>query len=218
MTEQEKRIYNCFIATTRSKQNKPFKIRKDFKRFEEKENYNLTKRLAIFFKKYPQIKVEEFFAAPYHIHPDTANLSLSYYLTRAAIKAYSLYQKKLQDISPEAQIENIRNSMQFIGGFCLKQHIYLHQYLEHKTGCIYSWMMHYREHKINIYSLFEIGDLISHVAKVSIDEKELLTDNLQQTVAIFKTRYHNSSITKKFVKECTEKIQNYLITSLKSSS
>lgn len=211
MTEQEKQIYNTYLATTRSQQGKPFKLRKDF---EDLKSLPLVVRLTNFFKRYPHIVPHEFFKAPYEIYPDTEHLDISYYLTRAAIKAYSLYQQKLKDTSPETQIEDIRKSLQYIGSFCIKNKLQLEDYIYHKTGCIYSWMLHYREHYINIYSLFEMGDLTSLLNRVSMEEKKILVDDLQQTIGTFKVRYFKSAPTKKFVKEGTDKIKKFLKESL----
>ena len=215
MTEQEKQIYNTYLATTRSQQNKPFKLRKDF---EDLKSQPLVSRLTNFFNRYPHIAPQEFFKAPYEIHPDTEHLDISYFLTRAAIKAYSLYQKKLKDSSPESQIEDIRKSLQYIGSFCLKHKLHIEDYLYHKSGCIYSWMMHYREHYINIYSIFEMGDISSILNKVSNEEKKILVDDLQQIIGTYKVRYFNSAKTKKFVKEGTDKIKNFLKQSLTQST
>lgn len=214
MTEYEKQIYNTYLATTRSKQNKPFTLRKDFTDIKEAP---IIRRISNFFKKYPHIKPSEFFAAPYEIHTDTGHLGIDYYLTRPAIKCYSLYQKKLQDVSPDLQIEDIRKSFQFIGSYCLRNRLQLHEYLTHKSGCIYAWMMHYREHNINIYSLFELGDLLTFLSKVSADEKAILTDDLQQTITKFKVRYFNSAAVKAFVREGTDKLKKFLKNSLTAS-
>lgn len=207
MTDLEKQIYNSYLATTRSQQDKPFKLRKDFNNFKD---IALVQRLSSFFKRYPHIKPEAFFKAPYEIYPDTTHLDLSYFLTRAAIKSYSLYQQKIKDVSPDLQIEDIRKSLQYIGSFCLKNKIFLEDYLNHKTGCIYSWMMHYREHYINIYSLFELGDIVSFLNKITNEEKRIFVDDLQKTIGTFKVRYHNSKTTKLLVKEGTNKIKNFL--------
>lgn len=210
MKDKEKAVYNSYIAVTRSKQNKPFKLRKDFETFDTTPQYAYIVRLANFFNRYPHIKIQEFFEAPYSIYPDTAHLSLQYYLTRPAIKAYSLYQQKKQDVSPDSQIESIRDSLQFIGSFCIKNKLQLYEYTHHKTGCIYTWMMHYREHHINIYSLFEMCDILTQISQTAPDEKEILLDNLQQNITKFKTRYFTSITAKKFVKEGTEKLNKFL--------
>lgn len=210
MTEQEKFIYNTYIAVTRSKQNKPFKLRKDFAKFEEQKCYPYLKRLVTFFNKYPHIKPQDFFTAPYDIHSDTTHVGIDFYISRAAIKVYSLYQKKLQDISPENQIESVRSSLQYIGSFCIRNKLKLHEYLEHKTGCIYTWMMHYREHHVNIYSLFEMGDILSCLKNTEKDEKALFVDDLQQTIVKFKVRYHSSETIKRFVREGTDRLKKFL--------
>ena len=216
MTEQEKHIYNNYLIVTRSKQGKPFKVRKDFDKFEENKCYSYVKRLCSFFNRYPHIKVKEFFEAPYEIYSDTQHVSIDYYLTRAAIKAYSLYQKKIQDLSPDHQIESIRSSLQHIGSFCMRNNLTLEQYVHHKTGCIYTWMLHYREHQINIYSLFEMGDILSIVSNTPTDERELLTDDLSKVITTFKTRYTTSSTAKQFVKEGTNRLKRFLKESLNS--
>jgi len=215
--DKEKLIYNSYIAVTRSKQNKPFKLRKDFNEFDTTPHYPYLVRLTNFFNRYPHIKVQEFFEAPYEIYTDTAHLPLNYYLTRPAIKAYSLYQQKKQDISPDKQIESIRESLQFIGSFCIKNKLQLNDYIHHKTGCISTWMMHYKEHHINIYSLFEMCDIIAQISQTVSDEKEILLDSLQQNITKFKTRYYMSSVAKNFVKEGTEKLNKFLSSCLTNS-
>lgn len=218
MTEQEKHVYNNYLIVTRSKQGKPFRVRKDFEKFEEQKCYSYVKRLCAFFNRYPHIKIKEFFEAPYNIYSDTQHLSIDYYLTRAAIKSYSLYQKKLQDTSPDHQIESIRASLQFIGSFCMRNNLPLEQYIYHKTGCIYTWMLHYREHNINIYSLFEMGDVLSIVSKAPKDERELLTDDLNKIITTFKMRYVSSNTAKQFVREGTICLKKFLKESLSSCS
>lgn len=218
MTEQEKLIYNNYLIVTRSKQGKPFKVRKDFEKFEEQKCYSYVKRLCAFFNRYPHIKIKEFFEAPYNIYTDTQHLSIDYYLTRAAIKSYSLYQKKLQDLSPDYQIESIRASLQYIGSFCIRNNLSLEQYIYHRTGCIYTWMLHYREHNINIYSLFEMGDILSIVSNTPSDEQELLTDDLSKTITTFKTRYITSNTAKQFVREGTTRLKKFLKESLSNIS
>jgi hypothetical protein len=79
-------------------------------------------------------------------------------------------------------------------------------------------MLHYREHNINIYSLFEMGDVLSIVSKTPGDERELLTDDLNKVIIAFKTRYMVSNTAKQFVKEGTVRVKKILKESLSSSS
>jgi hypothetical protein len=54
--------------------------------------------------------------------------------------------------------------------FCLENKILLEDYIYHKTGYMYSWLNHYREHRINPYSLIELGDFIKVLDKIPKDE------------------------------------------------
>ena len=57
MTEVEKRIYNCWLATTRSRCNKPFKLRKTWDGFEEKTDYRSIKKVASILNRYDNINM-----------------------------------------------------------------------------------------------------------------------------------------------------------------
>ena len=68
MTAAEQYIYNCYLETSRKLNNKPFKYRKDFEGFEEKEEYILVSKLSRFFAKYSNINIKDFFEAPYFVY------------------------------------------------------------------------------------------------------------------------------------------------------
>lgn len=211
MTQKEQIIYNTYLIVSRTIKNKPFKIRKDFTTLDKKTQV-ILKKLYLFFNKYSHIDIADFFKAPYDILDQKEYIPLEYYLSRKAIKYYSLYKQKQEDTSPDKQIEDIKKSLQYIGSFCLKHKLQLEDYLHHKTGCINVWMLHYKEHNINIYSLFELGDICKILQEISIDEKDIFLNNLHNNIAKFKNRYYNSSITKNYVKQATDRIRKYLKT------
>lgn len=91
MTELEKRIYNCWLATTRSKTGKPFKLRKDWKKFEEKPEYYYVKKLAKIFIRYDNIDINEWFQSPYKIYNDDIQYDLKYYTIMKQFNCYRLY-------------------------------------------------------------------------------------------------------------------------------
>ena len=70
ITEREKFIYNTYLRVHRTKQNKPFRYRKQFDDFQDNENYIHVKKLGAFFKKFSHIEPEVFFNAPYNLYPD----------------------------------------------------------------------------------------------------------------------------------------------------
>ncbi len=94
MTEFEKRIYNCWLATTRSNTGKPFKLRKKWDGFVDKPEYMHIKKLANMFKVYKNIDIDEWFAAPYNIYSEKIQYDLKYYTLMRNYNTYRLYRQK----------------------------------------------------------------------------------------------------------------------------
>lgn len=94
--------------------------------------------------------------------------------------------------------------------FCFKNKISLNQYLNFKNGYMYSWLNHYREHRINPYGLMELGNLNNVFSLLSEDEQDLYSNTLLNKIETFKVRYHNSPKTKEYVKTITKKIEDFL--------
>ncbi len=94
MTEFEKRIYNCWLATTRKKTNRPFKLRKKWDKFEEKTDYMSIKKLAKLFARYDNINIDDWFTAPYIIYPEKIEYSLKDYTLMKQYNVYRLYLQK----------------------------------------------------------------------------------------------------------------------------
>lgn len=214
LNKVEQEIYNCFLKHFRN--GLPYQPRKDFSDITS-ENVVLLKRLCNFFAKFPHIKWDEFFGAPRGLHPDEKCPPLKFFITRAAIRSYSLYQQQLESQSPDKQLDKIKDSLRFVALFCLRNKITLNQYLNFKIGRMPAWTQHYREHNISPYSIMELGDL-SSIYNLSEDEQALWAPNLVDNLNAYKTRYHNSPKAKVFTREATNKIKNFIIEELKKVS
>ena len=94
MTEFEKRVYNTWLATTRSRCDKPFKIRKQWSGFESKPEYLYVKKLAKLFRRYDNIDINEWFEAPYEIYPEKVQYDLKIYTLMKQYNTYRLYIQK----------------------------------------------------------------------------------------------------------------------------
>lgn len=212
MTDKEKTIYNAFLATSRKQNNKPFKIRKNFSNFETKSIYPFIKRLDNFFNKFPQISPYAYFKAPYVIYPDHTYFDLRYFTSQAAIKAYTLYmkQQRLQSPDSDEHLEFIRQSLKFIGLFCLKQKIPLSNYITHKGGITYSWIKHVLENNVSIYSLLEFSNLYEIISNIPKDELGLLLEDIYKNYGHIKTQYNNSKQAKYLVQRGMTKIDEYV--------
>jgi hypothetical protein len=207
LTEFEKNIYNCYLKNSRKGQ--PYQPRKDFSDLDP-NIIALLKKISYFLSKYPHIRLEDYFKAPNYLHPDDQYPKLNFFTSLAATKQYSLFKKQQEDEDPETQFDKIKDSFHFIAMFCLENKILLSEYANHKTGYMLSWCNHYREHRINPYSLMEIPNIFNVISNMPKDEVELFIKNLNEKLIGFKTRYMNSPKTKILVKEATKKIEDFL--------
>ena len=155
ITEYDKLIYNTFLKTSRQSSKLPFKYRKDFSKLDESTFIHI-KKLASFFKKFPNIKLDEFFSAPYKIYSDESYFPLEFYISLKATKAYTLVQKQVAMADPdcEEQIKFIKTSLVFIYNFCKSKNTSFNNYIIHKTNNEFSFIIHLKERNISIYSLF----------------------------------------------------------------
>ena len=207
VSEFEKRIYNCYLKNLRK--GEPFQYRKDFSDL----NPNLIsylKKISYFLTNYNHINVDEYFEAFNVLHRDEKYPPLNYFFTRSALKTYAIYKKQQENTNPENQFESIKNGMRFIGMFCLNNNIDVSDYLSHKTGYMYSWLNHYREHRINPYCLFELGNIFNILNSIPKDELYLFGEDIHQNLVAFRDRYDKSKKTKDFVKEASLKIRNFV--------
>lgn len=213
MTEQEKSIYNCFLKHFRN--GEPFQPRKDFSNIDEKTKV-LINKMSKFFNKFPHINWDDYFGAPRGLHPEEKCPFLDYFLTRSAIRSYTIFMQKKEMDDPKNQLESIEKGFKFIGMFCLRNNITLDKYLEHKDHIMYSWTKHYRERHINPYCLMELGDVLTQISEMPFDEKELYLGNLVENFGRMKIRYHQSNEVKNYVKKATKKVEEFLQRNLKN--
>jgi hypothetical protein len=207
ISEFEKFIYNCYLKYSRFGQ--PFKPRKDFDSF-DRNLLAYLKKISYFLSRYTHIDVDEYFKSFCYIHPDEKYPPLDFFYTRLALKTFSLYKKQQENRDPEKQFEEIKNGFRFIGNFCIENKINIDRYLFHKTSYMYSWLNHYREHRISPYCLMELGNIIQMLDNLQKDEVSLFANNINNTFVAFKTRYMNSQKTISLVKEATQKIDNFV--------
>jgi hypothetical protein len=211
MTEFQKAIYNCYLRNYRH--GEPYRPRQNFDNLDENSKSYLV-RLSNFFGKYPQIKINDFFEAPRLLHPDEKYPNLAFFLSRPAIRTYTMAFRKQEERNPMEQKDEIKKGFHFIGMFCLKNKIYLNSYIEHKTGLMYSWMKHYNEHDINPYCIMELGDVMSQIYRMPEDERELYAKEISENFGKMKQKYHNSPEIKDFVQAVTKKIEDFVKKSL----
>ena len=202
MTQLEQHIYNTFLRISRSSLGKPYKLRQDFSEFEQNEEYPIVQRLARFFLNLPNVNMEEFFAAPYKVYSDNNYHDLSYYLSRNAVKVYSLYKKQQDATDPDNSVilQDILNSIKFIKSFCKDNNIKaLDEYLSHKTNQLNTFILHLKERKVNIYVLFGFSRFEEIFYQTSNEVLEFMFPTMITQMGTYRTRYYNSKKCKKLI-------------------
>jgi len=214
VTQLEKNIYNTYLKVSRSKHNKPYKYRKNFDSFEDNENYIYVRKLYQFFRKFPHIKIEDFFNCPYEVYPDTDIYDLRFYTTPKAVKMYGTYtiQRDNEDPDSEYQIKFITDSLMYVFTFCKQNNICTsQQYMDHMTNDIHTFIMHIRERQVSFYTLFGFDKFSSILSSYPQSQIQFtLGKNFENNLALYKTRYYNSRKAKTVIQSGLAKIDKLL--------
>lgn len=210
LTELEKLLYNKHLIVSRTLKNKPFKIKKNFDDVVGTDKHKYLVRLSTLFKKHPEINPEVFFQAPYKLYPDVEYFGLDYFSTMRAVKAYTTYKKTLFLQDPDEQIDDVKRSLEFIAKFCVHSRIYFHQYPFHRTSDIFSWMTHYKENKINIYSVMEFTDVFSSIQNLSEDVRNLFVHEFVEQFKNLYVLYSKSTTLKPYMKKAIPALNNFI--------
>lgn len=103
-------IYNSWLATSRKKQNKPFKLRKKWDGFEDKKEFIVTKKLANMLSRYDNIQIDEFIQAPYEVYPEKITYPLDFYVTLKAMTCYKIHIKKKYNLTDTQFKDKLKKS------------------------------------------------------------------------------------------------------------
>ncbi len=216
MTELEKAVYNTFLRTSRVEQNKPFRYRKNFDKFEDSSDYPYVKKLAMFFMKFSHVRMNDFFVAPYRVYTDSVEaFDLKFYMTPRATKLYGIYLEQLDSENPDTDhhIDFIKESLLFMFKFCRDNNISFDEYKDHQTGDIKTLLQHIRDKKVSPYAVFGIGDLRDILTGYSSDFLDFVAGkNFSERVDLYRSRYYNSRkakhITEKGITKLTKILTN----------
>jgi hypothetical protein len=211
ITDFQKRIYNCYLRNYRK--GEPFKYRQNFSNLNP-NIFAALEKISTFLTRYNHIDCDDYFDAFNELHPDDKYPPLTFFYSRGALKNYAIYQKQKEDRNPEKQFEEIKKSMKFIGLFCIANKINLDDYLSHKTSYMYSWLNHYREHRINPYCLFVLGNAFSILDTIPKDELQLFTNNLYDNLLSYHNRYNNSKTTQDFIQRIYKTVKGFVTNEL----
>lgn len=172
-TPTQQAIYNTWLRHTRLAANQPFRAKKKFELITT-ETHSLLLRLEQFFISNPNIDVDTFFAAPFHISADSqARFPLSFYVTYKALTMYVAYIRSLRALPPnsEAQRKWTATSFRNIANFCIKNKITLEQYTS--NGFVPQCITHYKDGIISPYCLMSLPGVAHTVINMPHDVSQL---------------------------------------------
>jgi hypothetical protein len=210
LTELEKLLYNKHLIVSRSLKNKPFKVKKSFSDIVDTDKHKHLTRISTLFKKHPEINPDTFFQAPYKLYPDVEYFGLDYFSTMRAVRAYTTYKKTIFLQDPDNQIDEIKRSLEFIVKFCVTNNIYLHQYPFHRNSDVYTWMTHYKENKINIYSVMEFSDVFSSVQSLAEDVRKFFISEFVEQFKNLYMLYSKSQVLKPYMKKAIPLLNDFI--------
>ena len=210
LTELEKHLFNKHLIVSRSERNKPFKVKKDFSNVVDTDKHKFLKRISTLFKKHPELNPDIFFKAPYKLYPDVEYFGLDYFSTMRAIKSYTMYKKQIFLQDPDSQIEQVKESLRFIANFCIEHNMYFHQYPNHRTSDLFTWMQHYKQSKINVYSIMEFPNIFSSVKSLAEDVQKLFIGQFVEQFQNLYYSYNKSSELKPYIKKAIPILSNFV--------
>jgi hypothetical protein len=202
MTDFQKRIYNSHLAISRKMRDKPFRIRKDFSDMDQTKLDRLAS-LERFFNSYQNIKIDDYFAAPYVIFEDDDYFDLDFYLTSKAKKAYSQYMKKIEmdDPDSESSLNRLVDSLKFVKNFCKEKNLTLKEYPLYIEDALPNMIDHLKNHHINMYALHSLG-----VTKIEVENRilDFIFSDFWISFQKTKNKFYLSKKMKEFSKPTTK--------------
>ena len=210
ITELEKYLYNRHLVASRTARNKPFRLKTQFDDIVNTDKHKFLQKISVLFAKHPELNADVYFMSPYKLYPDVAYFALDYFASMRAIKSYTIYKKQLLVEDPDSQLEDVTLSLRFIANFCIKEQIYFYAYTQHRTGDVYTWMLHYKQNKINIYSLFEFTNVHSSVSQLTQDVQNFFVHDFVEQFHNLKMKYIKSNKIKPYIQTAFPVLSNFV--------
>jgi hypothetical protein len=170
------------------------------------------KKLSYFFNKHKEIKIENFFNAPYSLYKDEVYFDLSFYTTLKAIKAFTLQNKNIENLDPDSQeqLDFVKASLLFINKFCRDNKTTIANYLSHKTNNMFTFLIHLKNREINIYTLFGFNNFDKHIKNSDLEIlKFMFGESFLNNIGLCRIKFFNSKKCKNLVANGLQKLADF---------
>jgi len=200
VNEFQQQIYNAFLKASRKGQ--PFQYRKNFENISSSIEYYLIK-LEMFFKQFPHINLNDYFQSPYEVLDKDGYYDLKFYNTLKAKSCYSIYIKDKR-LNNDITLEEIKNSLNFVNNFCVKNNIKFKDYIVYKNKN-YVFLKHLKENKIHIFILFGFPMFEKIINQIDNETLHFLFGDLFDNLNKLRTNFYNSQY-KELIRKAIEKL------------
>jgi len=113
------------------------------------------------------------------------------------------------DPDTDSQLKSIIDSLKFISIFSTEQNISIDDYIKHQSNTTPSYILHLKEHRINVYTLFGFSSFERHLRSYDSDLlKFILGDDFLNNLSSFRLKFFTSKKAKKLVELGLQKIKN----------
>jgi hypothetical protein len=208
ITDFEKQLYNQYLIVSRTSQNQPFKIRKNFDKFSQ-ENVIICKKIAQKLYSYPNINLKDFFFAPF-FEDKEARITLAFYATPKAISSYVRYMKHIESLDPDdtESLLRARDSLLFIKKYCDKNKLDISDYFTEKQENQFTCLLHLKDRKTWLYPLLDFNGFDKAVLVCDKDIVRLMNgDNFFDKIDFARNRYIRSTKCKQLVQKIKIKLK-----------
>jgi|TARA_R110000787_G_scaffold336_8_gene1263 hypothetical protein len=203
ITEFDKRVYNLYLSSVRSCQNKPYTLRKNFDGFVDDDKFAYLKALSSRFSKTPHLMCKEYFSAPFTLG-DEGHFDLKYYSSMRAVGAFSRLSKSSENRPPDEQLDYLKQSFLFIYKFCKDHELKLNDYAYHKSVALEDCLRHIKDHKVSIYVAFSIPSVYTVLVNLEADVFHLYFGDI--SIVELQRKYERSKVAKQFCQNTSAKI------------
>ena len=211
LTELEKQIYNAYLIASRTAKDKPFKLRRDFTKVDDK-TFIILKKLSSLFTSNRNVNIADFFKAPYSYYGAEEYFDLQYFMSPKAIKCYTMYKRKLETTLPDSE-ENIIRCKQcctFILRYCVENNLSLNEYKSINNGTTPLVLQHLRDHSINFYVIHGL-ECDRVIRQVEPDLLEFFITDFNTVLNETRINFQRSEKLKQVVRKSFQLIEEYLL-------
>lgn len=211
LSQNLQRLYNEWLISFRKSKNQPFKIRKNFDKFEE-SSVSVLERLDNFFLKFPNIQREIFFLAPYKVFESEKDFyPLDFYLTRKAVSCYTTYIQQMEMENPDSEdsMQRLKDNLKFVFQFCKKEGLTMKEYVTHlnSSEAIPVSIQHLKNHNVNFYLLHSLN---FPLGKDDRDIYNFIIPNFSEIFYKTRNQFFSSKRMKDFSKKAIEALEEKL--------